>query len=153
MEDTHETAPGPTAEAIAERQRAVDLLARHIIEALPPSAKMDDIGVHLVRRLDATNLQADLLSALARFEQDCPFRRLDWITPRAHSDYNGVGEPMLVAEVLGSPITSIQHSTYLKYDLIILRAVNGSIAAYYAESWQFEPWVAKPKKDDSAAPS
>lgn len=152
MEDTHETAPGPTAEAIAERQRAVDLLARHIIEALPPGAKLADIALNVVHRADDAMIEREMLAAAERIGKQ-PFKRGDWITPRAHASYSGKGTRMLVIEKLNEPITVREQGCFQLYDIIVLRMMNGDIAAFHAESWQFEPWVAKPKMDDAAAPS
>lgn len=100
----------------------------------------------------------ELREAAKRYERANPFKIGDLITPATGSYYNGKGEPHLVIATCpaeyrwdaknGSPHYGI------RIDTRVLQIVDGSMAAFWIESAQFDPWPEPSSNTDTplAAP-
>lgn len=108
----------------------------------------------------------ELRAAVARYEQDCPFKVGDLVTPRANSPYRNKGGIHIVVEAFtDSPVRDRTTSSgdwphYGKLDMRILYiADNGDTVPHMVESWLFEPYTGEsataqpePAEATSAAP-
>lgn len=75
---------------------------------------------------------------------DCPFKQGDLVTPRADSIYPHAGLPHVVLEVLDEiePLWADIHCNTTRDGALLNMRIgvwrNGSMAAFWGESWQFE---------------
>lgn len=98
-------------------------------------------------RLPYIGQLANLREALEHYEQPCPFVVGDVITPRKNSTYCWAGEPHIVCEVNDQPHPrwdggpgNQSYGSMLNVRVLVMVA-SGTVAAFWAESWQFEPWT------------
>ncbi|WP_024278598.1 hypothetical protein [Xanthobacter sp. 126] len=115
-------------------------------------------------RLTLPEEQAATLKDVAqRYAAGCPFKPGDLVTPRAQHNIKGAGLPQVVLEVIDDPLDapvagSTKPSDYgnpsfgARLDLRTAGiAEDGTVCAWWGESWQFEPYVA-PEQPPAAAP-
>lgn len=90
-----------------------------------------------------------LRETAARYVGPCPFKPGDLVTPRASSPHTGAGLPHVVLEVAETPIRNTQgtkgdvvsHLFGSRLDVRVACEEQGSIVAFWQESWSLEPYT------------
>lgn len=94
---------------------------------------------------------ADLRADFQRYTAACPFRPGDLVTPRTGAGIRGRGNPQIVLEVLAEPLldftfgSDVRETSSALYarrlDMRVLMASDRGRAAYWVESWEYEPYT------------
>jgi len=92
-----------------------------------------------------------LQEVFARYEEGCPFKPGDIVTPRKGYAIHGAGKPHVVLSVGRPPIPQTWPADPMNVGLANFGArldfrfagfgPSGNIAAWFGESWQYEPWT------------
>lgn len=88
---------------------------------------------------------ATLRELEARYRAGCPYVPGDLVSPRVDYAIKGAGFPAIVLEVRESPIQAFEgnHATSsfgARLDIRVATFSSGNYSAFWAESWQFEPF-------------
>lgn len=98
---------------------------------------------------------ATLREVAARYTAPCPFKVGDIVTAKAGYNTAGEGDPHIVLEIAGVPVRNFEtgddprNSSSMAFgrrmDMRVACFVDadGSINAFWVESWIFEPFVAE----------
>lgn len=130
---------------MSDDQHPLAFLLGQMNHTEPPELKLNILPEVAVERLR---------EAMTRYGEGCAFIVGDMVTPRRDAPHTRVGEPHIVLEVFRVPrqwemtggINSGSNRYGEKLDIRIAHIVPTDdrefMAAYWVESWLFEPWPA-----------
>lgn len=119
---------------------------RDISDLLAAMGRQRDDGPKLLPEAVVMRLR-ERAALYAASGKGCPFNVGDLVTPRADSACRGSGEPHIVVEVrtpfeptwLGDHGNG--HGARLDTRVLCMASDGSSIAAFWVESWDFEPYT------------
>ncbi|MBB2959892.1 hypothetical protein [Methylobacterium sp. R2-1] len=125
-----------------------------LLRMLAASAVADDLGRRRSSPPDV--LCTTLREELARYQQPCPFKAGDLVTPRATAPFKGRGEPHMVVEVRADAEPDFNEAKTgndygCRNDIRVMSEVGEVLPLHWVESFYFEPYTGPGSKPEQKA--